>query len=265
MKSQVTNAKHREQARISLKSKWGTMAWITFLAVFIKFVIGSVVGSIAQLPQDSTGNNIMSFLLTNFVYFALTYGTYYCALHVLRGKKVESNMLTVIFQGKFYIPMLIINIVQYLVELLLNVIILLPMLLSYGSVMYFELLFDTISVDQLYSEMTRDIFSGLLLIIFAVFLVFLGIFVSGIFQFAVLVKIDDPKLSVGVAIKYGLYLMKGRFGQYVLLQLSFVGWFIIGALVLGIGLFWVIPYKNVAIASFYDTAREEKGAPALVE
>lgn len=260
MKSQVTNAKHREQARLSLKSNWGAMAWITFLAFFIKFIIGSVVGSIAQLPKDSAGNNVMSFLLNNFVYFAITYGTYYCALQILRGKKVESGMLTSMFQGKFYLPMLMINLIQYLVELLLNLVVLLPILLSYGSVMYFGLMFNTVSVEQFQTEIAGDIFLGLLLVIFGILMIFIGIFISGIFQFAVWGKIDDPELSVGDAIKYGLYLMKDRFGQYLLLQISFIGWFIIGTLVFGIGLFWVLPYHNVAIASFYDTAREEKGA-----
>ncbi|MFD1902253.1 DUF975 family protein [Enterococcus termitis] len=113
--------------------------------------------------------------------------------------------------------------------------------------------------------MTGDLSLALLLIIFGFLMILVSVFVSGVFQFAVWVKIDDPSLSVSDAIKYALYLMKGRFGQYLLLQLSFVGWFIIGTLVFGIGLLWVIPYHDVAIASFYDTARNEKDAPAIFD
>ncbi|ALS01510.1 hypothetical protein ATZ33_09055 [Enterococcus silesiacus] len=264
MKSQITNAMHREQARTSLKNQWGTMAWITFLAVFIRFMISSVVGSVANLPQDSASNNVMSFLLNNFLFFAITYGTYYCALQVLRGKRVQAGMLTAIFQGKFYLPMLFINLIQYLVELVLNLIVLLPVLLSYGAALYFGLMFNTVSVDQFQTQMRGDFFLALLLLIFAFLMILIGVFVSGVFQFAVWVKLDDPELSVGDALKYALFLMKGRFGQYLLLQISFIGWFIIGALVFGIGLLWVIPYHDVAVASFYDTAREEKGAPTVV-
>lgn len=265
MKSQITNGMHREQARISLKNQWGTMAWITFLAVFIRFIISSVVGSIANLPQDSAGNNFMSFLLNNFLFFAITYGTYFCALQVLRGKRVQVGMLTTIFQGKFYFPMLLINLIQYLVELVLNLVVLLPVFLSYGAALYFGLMFNTVTVAQFQAQLSGDIFLALSLIVFGLLMIFVGIFVSGVFQFAVWVKIDDPELSVVDAIKYALFLMKGRFGQYLLLQLSFIGWFIIGILVFGIGLLWVIPYHDVAIASFYDTAREEKGAPTIVE
>ncbi|MFD2308499.1 DUF975 family protein [Enterococcus termitis] len=265
MKSKITNAMHREQARTSLKNQWGTMAWITFLAVFIRFIISSVVGGVANLPQDSAGNNVMSFLLNNFLFFAITYGTYYCALQVLRGKRVQANMLTTIFQGKFYLPMLLINFIQYIIELVLNLLVLLPILISYGATIYFGLMFNTVTVGQFQSEMTGDLSLALLLIIFGFLMILVSVFVSGVFQFAVWVKIDDPSLSVSDAIKYALYLMKGRFGQYLLLQLSFVGWFIIGTLVFGIGLLWVIPYHDVAIASFYDTARNEKDAPAIFD
>ncbi len=265
MKSQITNAMHREQARISLKNQWGTMAWITFLAVFIRFIIGSVVGGIANFPQDSAGNNVMSFLLNNFLFFAITYGTYFCALQVLRGKRVQANMLTAIFQGKFYLPMLLINFTQTIIELVLNVLVLLPIFISYGATIYFGLMFNTVTVDQFRTEMTGDISLALLLIIFGLLMVLISVFVSGVFQFAVWVKMDDPELSVSDALKYALFLMKGRFGQYLLLQLSFIGWFIIGTLVFGIGLLWVIPYHDVAIASFYDTSRDEKGAPKVID
>ncbi|MEI5993214.1 DUF975 family protein [Candidatus Enterococcus mansonii] len=260
MKSQITNAKHREQARISLNDNWGAMAWITFLAVFIRFIIGSVVGNIVNFPQESFGSSLVSFLLNNGVFFALTYGTYYCALQVLRGKKVGSPMLATMFQGKFYFPMLVINLIQYLVELVLNLVVLLPVLLSYGTVLYFGLMFNTVTVEQFQNQIAGNVLLGLLLVVFGLLMILAGVFISGVFQFAVWVKIDDPELSVGDALKYALYLMQGRFGQYLLLQLSFIGWFIVGILVLGIGLLWVIPYHDVAIASFYDTAREEKVA-----
>ena len=53
--------------------------------------------------------------------------------------------------------------------------------------------------------------------------------------------------------------MKNRFCQYLCLQFSFIGWYIVGFLAIGIGLLWVIPYNYVALASFYQTALEEKG------
>ncbi|MFD2388564.1 DUF975 family protein [Enterococcus rivorum] len=97
------------------------------------------------------------------------------------------------------------------------------------------------------------------MVIASVLVSFLGIFISGVFQFAVWTKLDYPELGIGTALRYGLKLMQGRFGQYILLELSFIGWFILGILALFIGLLWVIPYNQVAVASFYRTACEEQG------
>ena len=40
--------------------------------------------------------------------------------------------------------------------------------------------------------------------------------------------------------------------RYFLLQLSFVGWYIVGLLCLGVGIFWVQSYVGTANAIFYE-------------
>ena len=55
-----------------------------------------------------------------------------------------------------------------------------------------------------------------------------------------------------------LVLLKDRIGTYILLQLSFIGWYLLGAIALFIGLLWVIVYVNVSVAEFYEQARIEK-------
>ncbi|MBP2099972.1 DUF975 family protein [Enterococcus rivorum] len=259
MKSQVSNAQHRENARGALNNQWGTMAWITFLSGVISSVIGSIVKSIIGYSPDSASGNIINFLLDNFIFFAITYGTYYCALQVIRGKKVESSMLLTVFQSKYYIPMLIINFIQYVVNFLVGLIVLLPVLLTSGVGLYFSLMFNVMSVEKLQENLAGSLFLALTIVIASVLVSFLGIFISGVFQFAVWTKLDYPELGIGTALRYGLKLMQGRFGQYILLELSFIGWFILGILALFIGLLWVIPYNQVAVASFYRTACEEQG------
>ena len=55
--------------------------------------------------------------------------------------------------------------------------------------------------------------------------------------------------------------IKTFFRFYRLLQLSFIGWYILGFIALFFGLLWVIAYVNVSIAQFYEQARIEKGSP----
>lgn len=264
MKSQVSNAQHRENARGALNNHWGTMVWITFLSIIITSVISSVIqtilGGTVGYSSNSVSGNVIDFLLNNFIFFAITYGTYYCALQVIRGRKAETSMLMTVFQSKYYIPMLLINFIQYLVNFLISLVVLLPVLLTSGLSIYFSLMFNTTAVSSIQENFTGGLLLAFTVVVAAVFVAFLGIFISGVFQLAVWTKLDYPDMKVGTALRHGLKLMQGRFGQYILLQLSFVGWFILGALTFFIGLLWVIPYNQVAVASFYQTACEEQGA-----
>ena len=45
--------------------------------------------------------------------------------------------------------------------------------------------------------------------------------------------------------------MKGNKINYILLNLSFIGWAILAALTFGIGMFWLTPYIQVSIIAFY--------------
>ncbi|MBQ7571185.1 MAG: DUF975 family protein, partial [Bacteroidaceae bacterium] len=52
-------------------------------------------------------------------------------------------------------------------------------------------------------------------------------------------------------------LMKGHKMDYFLLQLSFLGWYILVFLTLGIGALWLAPYVNAATAHFYESLKAQ--------
>lgn len=52
-------------------------------------------------------------------------------------------------------------------------------------------------------------------------------------------------------------LMRGKKGQLFCLDLSFLGWWIVGALCLGVGTLWVAPYHVLARANFYEDLTHE--------
>lgn len=62
---------------------------------------------------------------------------------------------------------------------------------------------------------------------------------------------DDPNLTASQAITRSRELMDGHKWELFVLNLTFIGWEILGALCFGIGLLWVTPYKNAAYAAFY--------------
>lgn len=55
------------------------------------------------------------------------------------------------------------------------------------------------------------------------------------------------------------YMMDGYKWQLFCLDFSFLGWYILGALCLGIGVFFVEPYHKTARANFYLALRAERG------
>ena len=62
---------------------------------------------------------------------------------------------------------------------------------------------------------------------------------------------DDPEISSKDAFKKAKQMMKGNKWRLFKLEFSFIGWFVLCVLTLGIGTFFLIPYVNAANAEFY--------------
>ena len=71
------------------------------------------------------------------------------------------------------------------------------------------------------------------------------------------ILVDDPNIEANAAITKSRKMMKGHKGKLFLLDLSFIGWYLLGLLCLGIGVFWVAPYHEVAKAHFYEELKAE--------
>ncbi len=70
---------------------------------------------------------------------------------------------------------------------------------------------------------------------------------------------NSTKFGVVDVLKQSHALMKGNMWKLFCLYCRFIGWMILGALTLGIGFLWVLPYLLVSVSKFYD---EVKGAEA---
>lgn len=235
----MTNYEYRASARESLKGQWGMNAGIIFLSMIVSGAISSIVFSVAPFQSDSIQATILSFLLNIVILFAFEYAQYYIALAVARGKRAEVGDLFVIFQGKYYVPMAIFNLVSTILQTLFGLIIFLPVFLVAGVGAY--LTFVTGAADrivQMSSAFSAVSLGVAALVVIATVLIFALItaIVSGIFQFAAWAKMDNPQLATTKALSQGWVLIKDRMGQYILLQLSFIGWYILGAIFFGIGL-----------------------------
>lgn len=90
-----------------------------------------------------------------------------------------------------------------------------------------------------------------------------GIVKAYSYSMAYYIKVDHPEYDWRQCIKESMKLMDGHKAELFVLDLSFIGWYIVGALCLGIGTLWVSPYHLATKAQFYesiktvDTAAEE--------
>ena len=75
------------------------------------------------------------------------------------------------------------------------------------------------------------------------------------FSILAILDTDAPILN---AIQISMDLVTGNFFKIIVFGLSFVGWFILGILTMGIGLVWVLPYFSISFANYYLELRRNK-------
>lgn len=66
------------------------------------------------------------------------------------------------------------------------------------------------------------------------------------------ILVDHPEYDWKTAITESRKMMNGHKWELFVLDLSFIGWFIVGSLCLGVGLLWAYSYYEAARANFYN-------------
>ena len=74
---------------------------------------------------------------------------------------------------------------------------------------------------------------------------------------ATMYLVHEKDLSGNEAITASRKLMKGRKWKLFCLDLSFIGWYIVGFLCLGVGVLWVQTYHTMAKTLFFEDAMKE--------
>ncbi|MBO0412227.1 DUF975 family protein [Enterococcus hulanensis] len=247
-------SEYRQRAKDRLNGQWG----INVGLIVVVGLLTGMINTISSMPNNENLQLGISFLLGIFVVFAFSYALYYISLYVVRGGRAELGQIFVVFQQGYYVPLLLINIIAQVVQYVLAAIFFIPLLLQAGSSVYISLISSGgVTSAQNASTLLNIGVLGLYAILTLAFLL-VSTIISIIFKFAVWVKFDYPDLSVGDCIKRAWSLLKDRWGKYILLQLSFIGWYILGFVALFVGLLFVAVYVNTASAAFYDQALKEK-------
>ena len=115
-------------------------------------------------------------------------------------------------------------------------------------------------LGEIFNGFTED-FGGTLLIglmtliftaLWTLLLIVPGIIKGLSYSMATYIKADYPEYDWKQCMDQSQAMMKGHKGELFMLYLSFIGWFIVGALCLGVGTLWVVPYLQASEAQFYE-------------
>ena len=101
------------------------------------------------------------------------------------------------------------------------------------------------------------LFRGILITLWSLLLVIPGIIKSLSYAMTMYIVKDHPELTVNEAIDMSKDMMYGHKYDLFYLYISFIGWYLLSILTLGIGTFWLMPYIETAQASFYEDVKAE--------
>ncbi len=80
-----------------------------------------------------------------------------------------------------------------------------------------------------------------------------GIVAAYSYRQAFYILYDHPEYGIMDCIRASKAMMRGNKSELFVLDLSFLGWFLLGIMTMGLALIWAVPYFNVTCANYYDS------------
>lgn len=93
--------------------------------------------------------------------------------------------------------------------------------------------------------------TGIFIFLWSLLFIIPGIVAAYRYSMAPYIMAHNPEIGVMDAIRMSKEMMKGHKGDLFVLQLSFFGWMLLAGITCGIGSFFLAPYINASVTSFY--------------
>ena len=219
-----TRAELKQNAKNSLRGKWGSaivvtilFAGLTFATAFVLSILENIIGigtlfisqKVEILPLLSLVVSLITSVLELLVIAPLTIGLYSYFLNLSEDNKPSVETL---FDGfkKSFSNSVVMNILITIYTFLWTLLFIIP-----------------------------------------------GVIKSYSYSMAFYIMAENPSISAGEAITRSKELMNGHKMELFFLQLSFLGWGILATFTCGIGFLWLVPYMNKTTANFYQSIKQE--------
>ena len=234
----------RTEARRKLAGKWGKGACIMLAFLLVTFVINFIIG---LLPDSYEW---LCQIIDIVINVPLSFGILYAFLKLYKDENVgafdffklgfnnfgKSWSITFNIFLKMIVPAIVI-IISYI-------------LIAVGISLYYTSLFVTYSTSAVNGYVFIAIIGFILLVVSSIWATTKYYF----YQLAFLISIENEDMSAEETVTESQKAMTGKRAGLFWLQLSFIGWAILGAISFGIGFLWIIPYVHCATIAFYKYA-----------
>ena len=204
----------------------------------------------------------------------------------LKGKYAEAIKLYLIYMGSTFIINYLIGIVAGIPigvatvfgfqhgELIINIIeiisyiitIIIECLLGFGMISFYLKISRGIEVTYKEIFSKRNLFWPYIIItivttiftlLWSLLFIIPGIMAALSYSLVYFIKLDHEDYGTTQVINESKRLMNGHKWEYFVLNLSFLGWILLGILTFGLLYFWLIPYMSVTQANFYNYLKEK--------
>ena len=130
-----------------------------------------------------------------------------------------------------------------------------------GKIEISSSLVDKFKADYLKSIKVIGLMS-IYVFLWSLLLLIPGIIKAYSYCFAPFISMDNENLTAEECIQLSMKMTQGYKMKLFLLDLSFIGWYFLSIITLGVGLLWVIPYHEAAHIMIYE---DIKAQPQVVE
>lgn len=122
---------------------------------------------------------------------------------------------------------------------------------------------EEVTYKELFSKTGLAVFffavtfvAGLFISLWTLLLIIPGIIATYAYKMIYYIKLDNPEIGILDAIKKSKEMMNGHKWDFFVLELSFIGWIILGVFTLGILYLWLVPYMAVTECNFYNSIKD---------
>lgn len=113
-------------------------------------------------------------------------------------------------------------------------------------------------IRRLWEGFLMQFFRGMMVMLWSILFVIPGLIAMYRYAMTPYIMAENENLSVMEAITESKRVMVGNKWRLFCLDMSFLGWEVLGILTLGIGFFWITPYTDASRAAFYREITEQR-------